>query len=425
MQSCRGKRNWYHDETGSTLVIAVGGMVVLLGVSALALDMGQLYVVRSDAQRAADAAALAGAEVFVTQGCTSGSGGCSAGGAQETPARQAAENAGLQNDANGNAVVIEDSDVTFSYPTSEDPEITVNVQLTKARSTAPATLFAKVFGLASSDVTATATAEAYNPSGGGTQVGIGCTRPFLVPNCDPSHTTGGLNTACASTAGYFIDPSTGAVENPGVYPSGVIGESWALHSQAGPSQWYLLAFAANSSGSVLATAISQCSPSYIGCSSTLNTVDGKKVGPTTDQGIETLINASGLGLNQGQDSISTATGPPFPITGGANNPNPNLVGQTFYSPSASIVVVPVYDGHSLSPGGSTVTVIGYLQLFIQDVVHNGNDNEIDTIIMNVSGCPTGSGGSGGGGGGSGGGSGSGGTVTGNGNSPIPVRLIHQ
>lgn len=416
MQSYSRKPKRYRDDTGSTLVIAVGGMAVLLGMSALALDIGQLYVVRGEAQRAADAAALAGAEVFVTQGCTTASGGCAAGGAQETPAREAAENAALQNYANGNAVVIQDSDVTFSYPTSEDPEITVTAQLTQARGTAPATFFAKIFGLASSNVSATATAEAYNPSGGSVQVGIGCTKPFLVPNCDPDH-TGTLNTLCSSTAGYFINPTTGALQNPGVYPAGVIGESWQLHSQAGPSQWYLLATNGSNSGSALENFIAECSTTVISCGGSIQTADGKKVGPTTS-GIEALINASGTGLGQGQDSISTTTGPPFLITGGSNNPNPNLVGQTFYSPSASIIVVPVYNGSALSSGGSTVTVVGYLQLFVQDVVHSGNDDEIDTIVMNVVGCPVGTGGGGTGGSGSG-------TITGNGGSPIPVRLIHQ
>ena len=60
-------------------------MVILLGICALAIDLVAAYLGRVQCQRAADAAALAGASQFVNGGCTS-TGGCSAGGSQETPA---------------------------------------------------------------------------------------------------------------------------------------------------------------------------------------------------------------------------------------------------------------------------------------------------------------------------------------------------
>jgi uncharacterized membrane protein len=46
-----------------------GALVILLGVAALAIDLASLYVAHNEAQRAADAAALAGAKVFVESGC--------------------------------------------------------------------------------------------------------------------------------------------------------------------------------------------------------------------------------------------------------------------------------------------------------------------------------------------------------------------
>ena len=75
-------------ERGVTLVIFAFFIVFLLGVAALAIDLGLLYVARSEAQRSADAAALAGANVFATSGCTSVSGGCVAGGPQEAAQTQ-------------------------------------------------------------------------------------------------------------------------------------------------------------------------------------------------------------------------------------------------------------------------------------------------------------------------------------------------
>jgi hypothetical protein len=415
MRSSSRNPNWYRNDTGATLMLTTALMVVVLGVSALGIDMAQLYVVRGEAQRAADAAALAGGEVFVRQGCTTFSGGCVAGGPQEAMAQRAAEDIASQNLANGKAVVLQQSDIAFNYPNPEEPEVTVTVQLTKARNTAPLTFFANVFGIGSADVTASATAEAFNPSGGNAQVGIGCVKPFLMPNCDYSHTSGPHNPLCpGGTADYFFDPTSGALEHPGTWPNGVVGQPWSLHLQAAPSQWFLIGYTGNS-GSALRTYIEECAPSYIACNSVQQTADGKKVGPT-DQGTNTLIHANGDGLNQGQDSIDTSTGPPFPITGGSNNPNSNLVGQTFYSPSDSIAAVPVYDGHQLTPGIDSATIIGYFQVFFKDAIHHGNDDQVDVIILNVVGCGSG-------------GSGISGSppplVTSNGGTPIPVRLIHK
>ncbi len=54
------------DERGATAVFVAIALVSLLGMVALGVDVGMLMKVRSDAQRAADAAALAGAQDFLT-----------------------------------------------------------------------------------------------------------------------------------------------------------------------------------------------------------------------------------------------------------------------------------------------------------------------------------------------------------------------
>jgi hypothetical protein len=396
-------------ETGSVLVIVAFSMVVLLAASALAIDMANLYMARAQAQRAADAAALAGAQDFIISGCTTG--GCSAGGVQETLARPQAVAAGAQNYIAGQAASIQAGDITFSYPTPEEPQITVTAKA------AVSTFFAKVFGIQSVNVSATATAEAYNPSGGNAPVAAACLKPFLVPNCDPTHTSP-TNAVCTGGGpqGYFFDLSTGAIARPGVYPAGVIGMPWALHSDAGPSQWYLVGFggAPPSSGAAIRTHISECTPAPLSCGSTLTTANGNNVGPV-DQGTNDLINANGDGLNQGQDSIDTSVGPPFAITGGSSNPNPALRGKVFYnySESPSVVTVPVYTGNSLPPGGTTVTIVGYMQVFVKDANHQGQDDEVDVTILNISSC----------GGSSGGGGGGVTPIVAAGGSPIPIRLI--
>jgi hypothetical protein len=53
------------DESGAVLVLVAISMIFLLAILALAIDLGMLITARSEAQRAADAAALAGASVFM------------------------------------------------------------------------------------------------------------------------------------------------------------------------------------------------------------------------------------------------------------------------------------------------------------------------------------------------------------------------
>lgn len=158
------------------------------------------------------------------------------------------------------------------------------------------------------------------------------------------------------------------------------------------------------------TWIQQCTLQVIACGTTINTMDGSKLGPT-DQGTNARINATSDGAGNGQDSIDTSVGPPFAITGGANNPIPSLVGQIYYGPSDSQVIVPVYDGHQLNPGGDTVTVVGFMELFIRWASHQGNSDTMSAIVLNVLPCDSAS-------------SGTGGTVVSTGGSPIPIRLIH-
>ncbi len=54
-----------HDQRGSIAVISAIGMVAMMGMAALVLDVGSLYLERARITRAADAAALAGVQSLV------------------------------------------------------------------------------------------------------------------------------------------------------------------------------------------------------------------------------------------------------------------------------------------------------------------------------------------------------------------------
>jgi hypothetical protein len=275
--------------------------------------------------------------------------------------------------------------------------------------------FAKIFGVLSSDVSAQATAEAYNPSGGGVPVCTQCLKPVVLPNCDPTH-PGPVPSLCPGS-GKFVDPSCQTnpsypgICNPGpVSQGGVLGLSMTLRpgvpSQAPvPSQYYSLAIG-SPGASTYQTNIETCSPNAFACGNTLNLETGDMRGPTR-QGFENLIH------QPGQDTIDTSTGLPFTITGGSSNRNPALRNQPITS-SDSIVTIPLYDGHNLCPGrscGSSVTIVGYLQLFIVGVSGQAN---VTAVVLNVSAC-----------GNNGGSCGSSGGTVASGGSLFPIRLVRN
>src|ERR1700722_850024 len=238
-------------ESGMILYLVAAGMVLLIGVLGLAVDLVSFYTVRSEAQRAADAAALAGASVFVTSGCTGGvSGLACTSAAVHTAVESQAAAVGNANKVGGQSPgIVAATDVTFSTDTasSYNPRVTVLVQRTTANSNAMPTFFLKIFGVQTVDISAQATAEAYNPTGGTStspSICLSCLKPFIAIDCDSSRivptTSANGNPNCVDTGGndsYIFNPTTKAIVNPGVAPNGIIGSSITLHGEAGPADY--------------------------------------------------------------------------------------------------------------------------------------------------------------------------------------------
>ncbi len=416
----RRERNPQH---GISILMVAISLVVLLGISALAIDLVTLYVGRNEAQRAADAAALAGAKTFVDSGFTSGR---VTQTAVQTLATNRAVTVGGENKVGGQPAAIQGSDVTFDFSRPENPRITVAAQRTAARGNAMPVFFAKIFGTLSGDVSAVATAEAYNPAGSftGPTLCTECLKPVVLPNCDPTHSGPIPNPLCPGHAKYVdplcqSNPSNPGICNPGLSPQGVIGYSMTIRpgapSQApAPSQYYSLAIG-GSGASIYRANWEGCATGQFACGNTLTLETGRMVGPTT-QGVRELIH------QPGQDTIDdTSSSTPLTIHAGSSNPlvvAGVIPAGTPITTSDSVVTVPVYDGDPLCPGascGSTVTIVGYLQMFVTDVTGGA---EVSGYILNVSGC-----GSVGGTCGTPGTSG--GSVTGGGGSLIPVRLVRN
>jgi Flp pilus assembly protein TadG len=156
------------NQRGATLPIVAICMIMLIGCAAIAIDIGMLLDSRAEAQRAADAAALAGASALLEYRTH---------GTAEKEARataRATEFAAL-NTVRGDPVTADELEVEFLAGSSR---IAATV---RRGSIAP--LFATIFGVKSLRVGATAHAMYYQ---GGT---ASCLKPFGVPDMPPYNFT--------------------------------------------------------------------------------------------------------------------------------------------------------------------------------------------------------------------------------------------
>ena len=450
----REPRRWRGEpeagERGATLFLMIVSLVVLLGVSAFAIDLGLHYVVRSEAQRAADAGALAGAKTFVDSGYLSGA---ITQSEAEDLARQTAITVASQNLVGGQLASVLPADVSFDFSNPENPLITVVVARDTGHGNPMPTLFARALGITQANISAVATAEAFTPAGGNIPVGTSCLKPWILPNCDPTHAAASgspeENPNCPGVS-YYVDPNNdGEVLNPGsVADGGVVGSFFILKpglpsASPAPGQFYPIqlppgpdpalcpgcAQAAGGSegpgGALYRYNIACCNTARFVCGQQVEVDEqtGNMVGPT-NQGVACLIhqtrnNCGGSPETCGQDYIPNAPNDPFNIVGGTNNPITALRGVAPISSSDSIVTIPMYEGYPLSPGESgalpTVTIVGFLQVFVRKV--GPPQSTVDSYVMNVAGCGPGSTG------GSGGGPPGGGVITSPAGLPFPVRLV--
>ncbi len=422
-----------HRESGQTLILVAVALTSVLAMAALAIDVVTLYTFRAEAQRSADAAALAGAKLFPDSGFTSGQ--CpplATVPSLQTLITQQATAIAQQNTVGGQSASFA-VNVNFpnaASPSCSNPQVTVDVQRTNLP-----IYFARIWSRRLQSVKATATAEAYNPSGatsggGGESVPVAprCVKPLLLPNCDP--TPGSASSPPSLCAGggsaTFVNPTTGAVSNPsviGTTPSTPLTADCARSRRGTPCaanapaawQYYPLALPVatnacpncSSSSSGFQNNLECCNPTPLACGQTLNVdfslnPNGRRGAAKT--GGQCAIHQSGGG---GQDWLDTSTSP-FQRHAGSNNPfvgsnsQTNIQSGDIISSSSSVVTIPLYNG---APIAGAVTIVGFLQLFVNDVSNSG---QLDATILNVIGC----------------GQATGTPVLGAG-SPIPVRLIHN
>jgi Flp pilus assembly protein TadG len=244
-------------ERGVTLALVAAAMVAMIAMAALSIDVGTLYQAKAEAQRAADAAALAAARVISISGVTgdpntvsSWEAVCGTSGTATLAATSVAQ--AQWNFVDGVAAPT----VTVTYGTGTgstdcstlagstnsftvNPTVTVYVQQPNVP-----TFFGRIFALIpggtskNSGVSGTATAEVYNPSGsaslssGMIPVQPRCVKPWIVPDRDPLHPTNTCPGSGVGACSLFVQ-NTGMIVSPGIVLGGaagpgVIGETFNL-----------------------------------------------------------------------------------------------------------------------------------------------------------------------------------------------------
>jgi Flp pilus assembly protein TadG len=470
-------------ERGVTIMLVALAMVAILAMAALSIDVVVLYLAREEAQRSADAAALTAAKVISLSGITGDPGDatshwvdiCGSSGLatlaaqamaqQNVVGRSAATSITVRYSAGSSGTSNSDCSQLSGSTFDVNPTVTVNV----TQGSFPA-FFSRIWGTRANSVSATATAEAFNPSRSGIVTGTiipvqpRCVKPWMVPNLDPLNPV-----SCTGTCTGFVDPSDGHILHPGISvnggsATGVIGERFTLvpdcdysksitycalkdaSPQANPAgargasnpdleylpgeTRYASAAVAGTAGSLYEQAVAGCDETttyYCGVPSSApigtgpNNVDLSEypVQDTAD-GVTALIRESNPnpvgGQPSGQDYVNPSATPygnpvsyPFQIFSGNQSPL-GLASNTHISVSNSIISLPIYDPSNVitdNRSTSPVTIMGFLQVFINAVDQYGN---VDVVVLNVAGC----------------GKGSGLPVSATpqkGSSPVPVRLI--
>jgi Flp pilus assembly protein TadG len=162
-------RRLSRDESGMSYVFIGLGMMAFLSASMLAIDVGMLMTARNQAQNSADAGALGGAAALLYDNYNDRS--------VSGPAVTSAINAATGNKVMAQNVSVLPSDVTFPLdPSGQASRVKVTVRRTASRGNPVSTLIAKYFGVATTDIGATATAEVSQANA------MTCVKPFTIPD---------------------------------------------------------------------------------------------------------------------------------------------------------------------------------------------------------------------------------------------------
>ena len=173
----RGRGLTIRNERGATIALVAVTLTALLGMGALAVDLGMLMKARGDAQRTADAAALAGASAFIDDNVPLNARPEARARALEFAVKNYIgaqtidiDSSGLGTTETGTKWVVQTKEaVIVILPDSQKVRAVI-------RRSGIGTFFARIMGQNLSTVSAVAAAEAVNSNG------TKCVKPFALPD---------------------------------------------------------------------------------------------------------------------------------------------------------------------------------------------------------------------------------------------------
>jgi hypothetical protein len=374
------------DERGSTIVFVTLSMTALLSIMALAVDVGMLYDVRTEAQRTADAAALAGAATLV--------GDPQLDSQDEDFARATAIDFGGRNLVFGDSAEILPEDVVVNLA---QRRVTVTVRRIGDRDNAIPTWFANVFGVGQADVAARATAQV-DPAGSAT-----CLKPFAIQDrfkdvdgdgkfepadgdeYDPEAHGYGSSWRNAGEPGYEGQDFEGDFGLPVVLKGGGgnggngngggngggngNGGDSTTYPGTGPSWYYPWAMPQPGDGPANGADryrwnIGHCNPVVVSVEDEYDVEPGAMTGPTV-QGVEDLI---ALDPWASWDNVTNE------VTGSGWAP--------VWEGSPRIGIVPVFHpGREFDPGRQPIEFSNFIAVFFEGVEGSGNDQIVYGRIL--------------------------------------------
>jgi len=154
------------NQAGMAFVLMMVSLVVVASAAALAIDVGHLVTARGESQRAAEAAALAGAGWLITDSDDAAG------------ARARAKEYALLNSVRGNPVVVLDEDIDVILDSSK---VRVRVNNLRSRGSGVRTYFARVLGVREVDIRTLAAAWAA-PTDEAPPVEGECLLPLALPD---------------------------------------------------------------------------------------------------------------------------------------------------------------------------------------------------------------------------------------------------
>ncbi len=335
------------NERGAVLVLMAFALVVFLGIAALAIDLGLLFVARGEAQRAADAAAHAGAGFFQLN-------------RNEAATRDFVVEFASNNSVRGIPVEVDrDEDIDIEVARSL---VRVRVRRTDDSSQGPvATLFSRALGINELGVSASAAAQVY----GATLAE--CILPIAIPDRYQRYDGQpvGPQEAFNNNDHFYVPTQTGfrllddigreVFLRPGDEGGNRINPSWWNTVQSRDLQF------ATPGAVGVANAIQACDDVIFGEGEELETATGN-LGNRGRRAFLDLLEQD-LDAEWDPDLQCVTSGD------GICRPSPRLRPVVFFDPTVSI-----------PPGRSPVPVTRLIPLFIESVTGGPSNYQVTAIM---------------------------------------------